>query len=278
MGGITLSKTFCVLGLVLLAPFTQAQEKKHKIDQWLESQLEKNHSTAGMCDALHQAGVMWDKQMNASYKYLIGKLNAEHKADLQKSQRAWIAFRDAESKVQGILVDPYFGTMGRVDAANEYYEMVKSRSQTLAIYESRIREMHDDEAEVESNNDASKVKVIAPKRGSQLRKDICNVFRVPMTKEVNGQKIVFVIHKLNVMGDLAFINCSLQLANGKEVDWSKTKYKNEAVTHGVENNAAGLVKKDASGKWSVVEHSFNHTDVVWLGWIEKHGIAAKLFE
>lgn len=149
MGMTTLSKAFCVLGLVLLAPLTQAQEEKHRIDQWLEGQLEKNHSTAGMCDALHQAGVMWDEQMNVSYKYLIEKFNAEQKADLQKSQRAWLAFRDAESKVQSLLADPYFGSIGRVDAANEYYEMIKSRALKLTVYEEALREILDDIKEPE---------------------------------------------------------------------------------------------------------------------------------
>lgn len=136
--------------------------------------------------------------------------------------------------------------------------------------------LNDIKVNAPSNTGSSQPRVTTPEPGTQLRKEICDAFRVPMTKEVNGQDIVFAIHQLNVMGDWAFIHCSLQLADGKEVDWSKTKYKSEA--DGVENDAAGLLKIDPKGKWSVVENSFNHTDVPWLGWGEKHGVSEKLFE
>ncbi|MBL9114603.1 MAG: hypothetical protein JNJ83_06310 [Verrucomicrobiaceae bacterium] len=121
-------------------------------------------------------------------------------------------------------------------------------------------------------------KVTTPEAGSALRKALCDAFRVPMIEEVNGQAVVFKIHKLNVIGEWAFIVCSLQLADDKEVDWSKTKYKSAAKAGDLENNAAGLLKKDEKGQWSVIEHSFNHTDVAWIGWDKKHGVSPKLFE
>ncbi len=99
-----------------------------------------------------------------------------------------------------------------------------------------------------------------------------------MAKEANGQDIVLVIHQLKMMGDWAFIHCSLQLANDKKVDWSRTKYKAYAAKDELENNAVGLLKKDSTGKWSVVRHSFNHTDVPWIGWSGKYGVSEKLFK
>ncbi|MCB1099228.1 MAG: hypothetical protein KDN22_26900 [Verrucomicrobiae bacterium] len=120
--------------------------------------------------------------------------------------------------------------------------------------------------------------ITTPERGSRLRKEICDAFRVPMMKKVNGQDIVFVIYTLNVFGDWAFIHCALQLANGEEIDWKKAGLLNDPDSDFVENDAAGLLRRDANGKWSVVEHSFNHTDVVWADWDEKHGIPEQLFK
>ncbi|MEM7147013.1 MAG: hypothetical protein AAF591_17915 [Verrucomicrobiota bacterium] len=126
--------------------------------------------------------------------------------------------------------------------------------------------------------DTVETKIVTPQRGSQIRKDICDAFRVPMKKEVDGQDIVFVIHTLNVMGDWAFINSSLQLANGKEVDWKKAGLIVDPDVDFVENSAIGLLKKNSRGNWSVIAHSFNHTDVVWIDWDKKHGVSKKLFE
>lgn len=86
------------------------------------------------------------------------------------------------------------------------------------------------------------------------------------------------INTLNVMGDWAYINCSLQLANGREVDWSITKYSSYAEEDDLENNAVGLLRKGSNGEWLVLEYSFNHTDVVWEDWDERHGISQRIFD
>ncbi len=98
-----------------------------------------------------------------------------------------------------------------------------------------------------------------------------------MTKEVNGQKIVFVIHTLNVMGDWAFINSSLQLANGKPVNWSKTKYREDAKAGDIENNAIGLFRRNSQGQWIVLETSFNATDAWYIEWAKLYRISDKIF-
>lgn len=146
----TLIKILCLSSAVVLSPCTQAKEKEHKIDLWLAKKMETAISTAEMCGALGEAAQMWDKQMNASYQYLMDKLDAEDKASLVKSQRAWLAFRDAEAEAHGIVANPRFGTVGRIEAADLYYQMIKSRAKKLALYESKIRGLHGEQPGGES--------------------------------------------------------------------------------------------------------------------------------
>jgi uncharacterized protein YecT (DUF1311 family) len=62
-----------------------------------------------------------DKKLNAVYKKLMAALDDEGKALLRSSQRAWIAYRDAEAKfaedeMRGGSAAPllYFGAMTRL--------------------------------------------------------------------------------------------------------------------------------------------------------------------
>lgn len=122
--------------IVFLSPSIQAKEKEHKIDRWLSQQLEKDLTTYEMLNSIYKGSKMWDKEMNISYKYLMKHLNAEQKKNLKKAQRAWIVFRDAENTSrESILEDRRkFGTLGLVESASNYYEMIKGRAQTLGYY------------------------------------------------------------------------------------------------------------------------------------------------
>lgn len=60
------------------------------------------------------------------------------------------------------------------------------------------------------------------------------------------------INSLKVSGDWAFINCALQLANSKEVDWKKAGLIKAPVSDFVENNAVGLLKRYSTGQWTGV--------------------------
>ena len=123
----------------------------------------------------------------------------------------------------------------------------------------------------------AKDSITYPKPGSEVRKQICNAFRIPMTQQVNGQKIVFVIHRLAVLNkNTAFIFCSIQRANGKSVDWKNSKLK-EAYEEGFfDNSHSGLLRKNSQGKWVVVDYIVGMTDVGYMNWPKKHKVPKKL--
>jgi len=179
--------------------------------------------------------------------------------DFTAAHQAWLKWSKLEARVLAYDISGGGNTHG--ETVNlELTEMILQRIKFLNGAAPEEKVAAQPRAQIET-----------PKRGSKLRSDICNAFRVPMAKEVGGQKIVFVISALNVMGDYAFINSSLQLANGKQVDWKKTKHR-DYIEEGIENNAVGLLRKDSQGNWIVLETSFNATDAWWMGWSKHYGI------
>ncbi len=204
-----------------------------------------------------------NKQLKSAYQKVRLALVREHteEASVVKNftaaHKAWLKWRDLEAEVKA------------------YGESGGGHTHGAAIY---LAQAEMNRMRIHTLLGEEQTKIIVPKRGTQLRKDICNAFRVPMKREVNGQKIVFVIHTLNVMGDYAFISCSLQLANGKQVNWKNSKYRKDIEDGVFDNNAAGLLRRNARGKWTVLESSLGSTDVAWIGWDEQYKLPKKLFQ
>ena len=111
------------------------KEKEHTIDIWLGKQLETHYSTAGMLNALYEGQEMWDKELNLVYARLMKQLPKTKQTILKNSQRAWITFRDANSKLINATIADQQGSMYRVEAADAHYRAVKSRVLQLLEYE-----------------------------------------------------------------------------------------------------------------------------------------------
>lgn len=90
----------CLFGLLLLlAPAPYAQETKEGKDP-IDIELEKasGGNTRTMEEALVRAEKRWDKELNRVYQALLKELPASEKDSLRASQKAWLAFRDADFK------------------------------------------------------------------------------------------------------------------------------------------------------------------------------------
>lgn len=70
-------------------------------------------STAGMVQCIGVELEVQDAALNAAYRGLIGEMTADQKAGLQKAQRAWIAFRDADCQAR---YSPDWGSMSTINA------------------------------------------------------------------------------------------------------------------------------------------------------------------
>ncbi len=96
----------CLFGLFLLlasAPHAQeTQEGKDPIDIELEKASAGN--TREMEEAVARAEKQWDKELNRVYQTLLKELPNSEKASLRASQKAWLAFRDADFRASKQVV------------------------------------------------------------------------------------------------------------------------------------------------------------------------------
>jgi len=123
--------------LLISCPMAIAQTddaKPDPIDTAVKQMIDKNPSTQGMGDAIQHGTDLWDAQMNVAYKELMKKLPANERTDLQKSQRAWLAYRDAQTNLVGTIYAHAEGTEFRSTSANELLNLVKTRTLLLRAY------------------------------------------------------------------------------------------------------------------------------------------------
>ena len=126
--------------LALAMPLRADDEKKHPIDQAMDAAMERDSSTAGMVNAVSKANKDWDKEMNALYQDLKKTMKPEEWTALVAAQKAWIVYRDAQTKS---IVETYGhmeGTMYIPMSASEVMEITKDRALFLKSLKEMISE------------------------------------------------------------------------------------------------------------------------------------------
>ena len=134
---------YVLLILITFLPtfsFSEESTSKHRIDVWLEQNISKDPSTAGMRAAINQAREMWDAEMNKVYNRLMARLSPEQQNALRESQRAWLTFRDAEGKAISSIIASKDGTMWQLSATDEGMQLIRSRVLRLLTYEQYLNE------------------------------------------------------------------------------------------------------------------------------------------
>jgi uncharacterized protein YecT (DUF1311 family) len=128
------------LALLIAGIPLHAGEEKNPIDQRMEAAMEKDSSTAGMVQAVSKAAKEWDKEMNDLYQDLKKSMKTDEWADLVTAQKAWIAYRDAQTKS---IVETYGhmdGTMYIPMSASDVMELTKDRALFLKSLKELISE------------------------------------------------------------------------------------------------------------------------------------------
>lgn len=103
-----------------------------RIAAHVEKMQNSDPSTAGIVAALDWEEQQWDALMNSAYRALLAKLPEKARESLRASQRAWLAFRDAEQKAQDGLFATREGTMYIPMAADARMLIIKHRATELA--------------------------------------------------------------------------------------------------------------------------------------------------
>jgi len=114
-----------------------------------------------------------------------------------------------------------------------------------------------------------------PTPGSTERKAIMESLRAPVVKELK-QRVIFVVQRLAVCGDWAFLEAMPRKPNGRPVDWSLGVYA-DAVADDMCGGYIHALLVKTGGHWRVREHVVCATDVPWVGWAEQYGAPAALF-
>lgn len=131
--------------LLFHANVTQAQKKQStdKIEEEMGRCLEKkeNQTTAGMCDCTYKALDKWDEKLNATYKTLLAKLDADAKGKLVEAQRQWIKFKEKEIVLIDATIGVAPGTLSRVVRANSVMEITRERAVALESLSAIVDEL-----------------------------------------------------------------------------------------------------------------------------------------
>ncbi|MGH1352251.1 MAG: hypothetical protein ACRBBN_15790 [Methyloligellaceae bacterium] len=116
-----------------------------------------------------------------------------------------------------------------------------------------------------------------PERGSPARKAIMNAARGPIMKELAGQKIVFVVRKLNLIRGWAYLEAVPKLRNGGKINYKITRHA-EAVRQGFFDEWVGVLLKHNGDRWIVTTYVIGATDYPVVAWPQEFGAPTDLFE
>lgn len=140
-----MKKILLAIAFIALAPCAYAAEpfcntdSIHPIDAQFEREMDKSGGvTPLMRDAQDRAYDQWDRELNWEYKELMSLLSAEEKDSLKKAQRAWLAFRDAETTFWWSESISDGGTLQPVIVSGYGLDLLKARVCQLITYKSVV--------------------------------------------------------------------------------------------------------------------------------------------
>ncbi|MGO4702935.1 hypothetical protein [Dyella sp. 2RAB6] len=111
--------------------------------------------------------------------------------------------------------------------------------------------------------------------GSPERKAILDIVRAPLEQRLH-QPVRFVVDRLNVSGDWAFLHAHLQGTDGQPVDYTGTAFA-EAASHGAMSQVYAALLQSHAGHWTMKAEAVGPTDPAWAGWAQQYGAPAALF-
>ncbi len=100
--------------------------------------------------------------------------------------------------------------------------------------------------------------------------------RVPAEKDLK-QKVIFNVDILRVAGDWAYARVSPTRPDGGEINFSKTKYREQIEFGAFEPQGEALLRRDGD-EWEVLEWVFGANDVPSAGWPDKYQMPKSLLQ
>ncbi|HPI54088.1 MAG TPA: hypothetical protein PLU10_05300 [Chitinophagaceae bacterium] len=107
------------------------------------------------------------------------------------------------------------------------------------------------------------------------RKASLQSLRLSIEKELK-QPVKFVVNQLRMEKNYAFFSGQVKDAQGKDIDFRKTPYRELVMNDMFDGDATYALLKKVKGVWKVVTYVIGPTDVAWGDWPSKYGVSAKL--
>lgn len=111
-----------------------------RIERFIDKWLELDYRDFGMSEAAYTGAELYDGLLNKYFRKLLTVLKEEDKKTLQQAQRAWLAFRDSETKLVGTISKEEYaggGTMQRLTESSMYLDRVRRR--TIELFDHYVR-------------------------------------------------------------------------------------------------------------------------------------------
>jgi len=112
-------------------------------------------------------------------------------------------------------------------------------------------------------------------RDSPERKAILDVVRVAVERLL-GIKVIFVVERMTVYGDWAFVALHPRNEAGQHIDYRRTLIGKDFDPDQDSDYAAALLRRNGP-TWTLIEDAFLPNDVVWVDWETKHKLPHRLF-
>jgi hypothetical protein len=113
-----------------------------------------------------------------------------------------------------------------------------------------------------------------PPPGSEDRAAIMDVLREPCERDLK-QKVIFRVQHLRIAGNFALARVAPLRPGGGEIDFSKTKYREEVEEGVFDGEGEALLRRTDVG-WKLLEWRFGASDTEVPMWLEKYGAPESL--
>jgi uncharacterized protein YecT (DUF1311 family) len=111
-----------------------------RVERLMDKTIDSVYNDFVMRDIVYMTAALYDSLLNKYYKKLLSALKGDDKKMLLQAQKAWLSFRDNETKlVQTISKDDYSGggTAQELTESSAYLNLVKER--TIDLFEHYVR-------------------------------------------------------------------------------------------------------------------------------------------
>ena len=125
-------------------------------------------------------------------------------------------------------------------------------------------------------SNAGAQKAHTPKAGTEERQALMDALRDTVEEDL-GRKVIFKVERLRVAGRWAYAKVTPTKPNGDEIDFSRTKYREQIEFGAFDPQGEALLRLHDDG-WEVVEWVFGSTDVPSAGWAEEYGAPRSIFQ